>query len=239
MVTRRSVREWLEERFFVRIHMTLILAGTFLAGLVTTRLLMQLGVNALAVRYAIAVCLAYLVFLLLVKLWLLYVAWGGVEADVDPFDAVELGFDGARAVALQSDGGGDGFGSGLSGALDFGGDDLGGIVFMIVLIVIVLLLGGIAIYYIYMAPAVLGEAFFEVLLAASIARRAKKAEGAGWLGAVSRATMLPFVGVLALSILLGWLAQRHCPDALKLRDAVSCEAVHHRGAEDTEGDGEL
>jgi hypothetical protein len=233
MVTRRSVREWLEERFFLRIHMTLILAGTFLAGLVVTRMLMELGVNTLPVRYAIAVCLAYGVFLVLVKLWLLYVGSDG-EASLDPEDAAELAFDGARAVALHSDGGGGGGGASLD--LDLG-DDLGGILFMIVLIVIVLLLGGIAIYYIYMAPAVLGEAFFEVVLAASIARRAKKAEGAGWLGAVWRATVLPFVGVLALSIVLGWLAQRHCPEALKLRDAVSCESVHHGGAEVTEGDG--
>lgn len=226
MVTRRSVREWLEGRFFLRIHMTLILAGTFLAGLVTTRVLMGLGVNTLAVRYAIAVCLAYLVFLGLVKLWLLYVGSDG-DASLDPEDAIELSFDGARAVALHSGGGGSGGGGSGSGSpwdLDLG-DDLGGLIFMIALIVIVVLLGGIAIYYIYMAPAVLGEAFFEVVLAASIARRARKAEGAGWLGAVWRATVWPFLGVLALSIVLGWLAQRHCPEALKLRDAVSCQSV--------------
>lgn len=219
MVTRRSVREWLEGRFFLRIHMTIILAGTFLAGLVATRVLMALGVNVLAARYAIAVCLAYLVFLVLVKLWLLYVGSDG-DASLDPEDAIEVSLDGARAVALHGDGGG----GGSSWDVDLG-DDLGGILFMIALIVIVLLLGGIAIYYIYMAPAVLGEAFFEVVLAASIARRAKKAEGAGWLGAVWRATVLPFLGVLALSIVLGWLAQRHCPEALELRDAVSCGSV--------------
>lgn len=222
MVTRRSVREWLEGRFFLRIHMTLILAGTFLAGLVTTRVLMGLGVNTLAVRYAIAVCLAYLVFLGLVKLWLLYVGSDGEASVEDPEDAIELAVDGARVMTLHSGGGGSGGGS--TWDLDLG-DDLGGLIFMIALIVIVVLLGGIAIYYIYMAPAVLGEAFFEVVLAASIARRARKAEGAGWLGAVWRATVWPFLGVLALSIVLGWLAQRHCPEALKLRDAVSCESV--------------
>lgn len=224
MVTRKSVRAWLEGRFFLRIHMTLILAGTFLAGLVATRVLMTLGVNTLAVRYALAVCLAYAVFLGLVKLWLLYVGSDGdASVDIDAEDAIELGADGARVVSLHSSGGGSG-GGGSSWDLDFG-DDLGGLIFMIVLIVIVLLLGGIAIYFIYMAPAVLGEAFFEVVLAASIARRARRAEGAGWLGAVWRATVWPFLGVLALSIVLGWLAQRHCPEALKLRDAVNCGSV--------------
>ena len=188
MVTRRSVREWLEGRFFLRIHMTLILAGTFLAGLVTTRVLMGLGVNMLAVRYAIAVCLAYLVFLGLVKLWLLYVGSDGEASVEDPEDAIELAVDGARVMTLHSGGGGSG--SGSSWDLDLG-DDLGGLIFMIALIVIVVLLGGIAIYYIYMAPAVLGEAFFEVVLAASIARRARKAEGATARARTPRMTQSP------------------------------------------------
>lgn len=75
---------------------------------------------------------------------------------------------------------------------------------------------------VYTAPALLSEAAFEAVLAASIARRAKKSEGTGWIGAVTRATVVPFLAVLALSVLLGWLAQRRCPDALKLRDAVNC-----------------
>jgi hypothetical protein len=213
MMTRARVRQWLEDRFFLRIHMTLILLGTFLAGVVTTRALMAAGVNVLALRYAIAVCLAYLVFLVLVKLWLMYVGSGGESTlEVDVADELDL------PLHL---GGSGGSGSGSSLDVDLDGD-LEGIVFMIVLIAIVLLLGGIAIYFIYTAPALLSEAAFEAVLAASIARRAKRSEGTGWIGAVTRATVLPFLGVLALSVLLGWLAQRRCPEALKLRDAVSC-----------------
>lgn len=217
MLTRRRVREWLEERFFVRIHMTLILLGTTLAGVVATRTLMRLHVNVLALRYAIAVTLAYLVFLGLVKLWLLYVH---TDAEPDAMDVLDLAADAEIELPAVSSSG-----SGFSMPVDLDvdlGDDLTGIVFLIALILIVFLLGGIAIYYIAMAPAVLGEAAFEALLAASLARRAKKAEGAGWLRAVSRATVLPFVIVLAFSIFLGWIAQKHCPDAIKLRDAMSC-----------------
>ncbi|HET8774612.1 MAG TPA: hypothetical protein VFP80_12490 [Thermoanaerobaculia bacterium] len=218
-MTRARVRQWLEDRFFLRIHMTLILLGTFLGGLVATRMLMEMGVRVLALRYAIAVCLAYLVFLVLLKLWLMYVGSGG-HSPVDAGDGLDLALDeGPGAGSLRLSGGGSGSSSSLD--LDVGGD-LEGLIFMIVLIVIVLLLGGIAVYYIYTAPALLSEAAFEAVLAASIARRAKKSEGTGWLGAVTRATVGPFLAVLALSILLGWLAQRRCPDALKLRDAVNC-----------------
>ena len=216
MLTRRSVREWLEERFFVRLHMTVILLGTTLAGVVATRTLMRLHVNVLALRYAIAVTLAYLVFLGLVKLWLLYVN-ADTESDVlDAVDLTDVVID-AELPAVS----GSGFSLPIDANLDLG-DDLTGILFLIALILIVFLLGGIAIYYIAMAPAVLGEAAFEALLAASLVRRAKKAESSGWLRAVSRATVLPFVLVLAFSIFLGWIAQKHCPDAIKLRDAVTC-----------------
>ncbi len=216
MTTKARVRQWLEQRFFLRIHMTLILGGTFLAGVVTTRMLMLGGVNVLAVRYAIAICLAYFVFLVLVRLWLMYVGSGG-QAHVDVGDTIDVALsEGQPMASLHSSGGG---GGGFD--LDLGGD-LGDIVFMIVLIVIVLLLGGLAIYFIYTAPALLSEAAFEAVLAASIARRAKKAEGSGWISVVWRATVWPFVAVLALSVLLGWLAQRRCPDALRLRDAISC-----------------
>lgn len=218
-MTRARVRQWLEDRFFLRIHMTLILLGTFLGGLVATRMLMKLGVNVLALRYGIAVCLAYLVFLVLLKLWLMYVGSGG-HSPVDAGDGLDLVLDegpGVRTLHASRGGGG----SSSSFDLDVDGD-LEGLIFMIVLIAVVLLLGGIAVYYVYTAPALLSEAAFEAVLAGSIARRAKKSEGTGWIGAVTRATVVPFLAVLALSILLGWLAQRRCPDALKLRDAVNC-----------------
>ncbi|HEX6095336.1 MAG TPA: hypothetical protein VF432_03345 [Thermoanaerobaculia bacterium] len=220
MTTRARMRQWLEDRFFLRIHMTLILLGTFLAGVVTTRVLMAAGLDVLALRYAIAVCLAYLVFLVLVKLWLMYVRSGESSLDmVDIGDGLELVLpDGAKVSSLHAGGS---RGSGSSFDLDFGGD-LEGVVIMIVLITILLLLGGAAIYYIYTAPVLLSEAAFEAVLAASIARRAKRSEGTGWIGAVTRATVLPFVVVLALSIFLGLLAQGRCPEALKLRDALRC-----------------
>jgi hypothetical protein len=219
MLTKGRLREWLEDRFFLRIHMTLILAGTFLAGVVTTRVLMLMGVNVLALRYAIAICIAYLMFLVLVKLWLMYVGSGG-HAPFDAGDAVDLALGDAPNVGPLRASGRSGGGS-SSWDLDLGGD-VGDIVFIFVLVLVVLLVGGIAIYFIYTAPALLSEAAFEAVLAASIARRAKRAEGSGWIGAVWRATVLPFIAVLALSVLLGWLAQHRCPDALRLRDAWNC-----------------
>jgi len=63
----------LKRRFFLRFHVSLILAFTFCAGLVTTRCLLWLGVDTMWVRYLMAMGVAYGAFLLGVRMWLAYV----------------------------------------------------------------------------------------------------------------------------------------------------------------------
>ena len=42
------------------------------------------------------------------------------------------------------------------------------------------------------------------------------------MGLIFRKTALPFVLVLVLSGVLGWVAQKRCPAARRLREAISC-----------------
>jgi hypothetical protein len=44
----------------------------------------------------------------------------------------------------------------------------------------------------------------------------------GWVGSIVRSTALPFLLVLALGIGLGWFAQKRCPSATRLHDAIYC-----------------
>jgi hypothetical protein len=219
MLTKARVREWLEERFFLRIHMTLILGGTFLAGLVATRLLMEGGVNNLALRYVTAVGAAYFVFLVLIRLWLAYVGSGGQGYDFTG-DAIDAGgrlVPDVPAPRFKGSGSKGSWTDGIGG----GGGDLEDLVVIVLLLVLVVCICGFAIYFIYTAPALLSEAAFEAALAASLVRQTKDAAG-GWMSSVWRATMWPFLVVLVLSGLLGWSAQKACPDARRLRDAISC-----------------
>ncbi len=219
MLSRHQVRQWLEERFLLRLHMTFILGGTFVIGLVTTRMLMMSGVNNLVVRYVAAVAVAYLFFLVLVKIWLMYVGSNrAVEIDGD---AVEWMIPDAPKDAPSFHGGGS-KGS-WGGDISLGGD-LDDLILIIVLIVFVLFVAGFAIYFIYTAPAILSEAAFEAALAGALARRTKKATGPGWVGAITRATIWPFLGVLVLSGLLGYFAQRACPGATRLGQALQCDS---------------
>ena len=249
----------LKHRFFLRLHMTVILGGTFTAGLVTTRLLFLVHVNNLAVRYAIAVCAAYAVFLGFIRLWLAYVGYLALRSSWG--DALNFNSDGVGVPSLHgsgggggdvprfSGGGGSGGGGGATGSwgegstqaqaivapvqsspaphggggfkfdLDFGGDDMG---LLILVIALVLAIALAAFYVIYAAPAILTEAAFHAVLAASLARRAKNISVGGWEGSVFRATVLPFLAVLALATVTGWYAHRHCPGATRLRDALHC-----------------
>ena len=63
----------LKRRFFLRFHISLILVFTFCAGLATTRVLLWLGMKAMWLRYLAAMLVAYVAFLVGVRLWLAYV----------------------------------------------------------------------------------------------------------------------------------------------------------------------
>ena len=62
------------ERFFVRFHMTMLLTGVCAAGLIASKLLLELGLRSMLVRYLIAVCVSYAIFFLLMRIWLGYVS---------------------------------------------------------------------------------------------------------------------------------------------------------------------
>lgn len=250
-LTKARVKEWLERRFFLRVHMSVILGGTFLAGLAATKLLLVLHVDRLALRYGLAVVAAWLSFLLFIRLWLDYVRRER-SIDVDG-DSIDFGFEigGEAADAVEFSGGGGGFeGGGASGSwgdaavaqplkaaprggggssFDLGLDlDAEGCAILILLgaLVAALLVAGV--YLIWTAPAILAEAAFEAALAAALLKRAKKVDRPGWIGAVWRATFWPFLAILLLSVTLGWAVQKKCPEAKRVRDAFTCGDARKR-----------
>ncbi len=78
----------LKERLFLRFHMSLILIGTALVGLLASKILLIAHVDNIVIRYPIAVFVSYLVFFGFMKLWLLYVASSSVRKSYDAGDAV-------------------------------------------------------------------------------------------------------------------------------------------------------
>ncbi len=71
---KNRLTRFLKERFFLRFHMSLMLSGSFLFGMLASKGLLVLGLNRMIIRYPIAVVCSYLAFFGFMKLWLAYIS---------------------------------------------------------------------------------------------------------------------------------------------------------------------
>jgi hypothetical protein len=65
-------RSALTHRYFIRLHMTVMMALVVMSGLLSSRLLLRAGVTHMGIRYPISVAISYLAFFALVRLWIAY-----------------------------------------------------------------------------------------------------------------------------------------------------------------------
>ena len=116
-----ALRKTINARFAVRVHCTLILLACFGMGLLVTKLMLIVGVQAMWLRYAVALVAAYLTFLLGVRIWLRY---AGFDRPILPSRRSSL----AGNLDLPDFGGSGGGGSGGGGGsiLRGGGGRSGG-----------------------------------------------------------------------------------------------------------------
>ena len=244
----RGVRDKLRRRivsqYFVRFHMSLIVAATIASGLGSSRLLLEAGLASVLIRYPLCVLAAYGIFVGLIRLWVFYVSlsYRRPRLPDDDFGMTDWAEDLLENRGSGVDvrfGGGDSGGAGASDAWNSaeaapvrpsGGSkfpSLGGSIdddFWIVILVIALVVGifGAGAYVIYIAPQMLPEVALNALLAPALARAAKKAEAEGWLTSVVRSTWIPAAIVLLLTVALAAGVRYHCPSASKLMDAFTC-----------------
>ncbi|MGE5700197.1 MAG: hypothetical protein ACM31N_09080 [Deltaproteobacteria bacterium] len=102
--------------FLVRFHMAIILIGTALSGILYSKILLELNLHSMVVRFPIAVALSYLTFFLFVKLWLGYVSRASAQSK-ETADGVDV----ADALFLS-----DGVGAAGPDPVSFGGGGSGG-----------------------------------------------------------------------------------------------------------------
>lgn len=120
------------KRFFVRFHISLILAFAFTAGLLATKGFLALGLETMHWRWPLALLVAYGAFLLGVRVWLSYVGLGRYLDD-DKDNDIDLG-DAADAVSnLVPDGSielpdlsGSGIGDSVGSVIEHAGGGGGG-----------------------------------------------------------------------------------------------------------------
>ena len=204
------IKRRLEHDGFPRIQMSLIVGLTGAAGLLFSFVLLQLGVTSMALRYPLALLLAYGVFLVLLWLWLRTKAED--YADMPDFSGSGSGGPGDCGPAF--DGGGGHFGGGgasgsfdgpasfapvesdaspladAAGAVGDGADELA-----IPLLVVAFALGLslASLYVVYAAPMLFAELLVDGALSYALYRRIKAADSPHWLESAVRRTALPFV----------------------------------------------
>jgi hypothetical protein len=203
---------------WVRFHMGLILVAVLVSGVVASRQLLHLGVRSMAVRYPVAALAGYLLFFVGVRVWLWYARLSLPREFEQQLVKVE---EGKMDPAVPPPETGRGWAECDGIDLPFDADPEGCLASVVVFILLVALFGAAA-YTIAEAPGILGEAIVQVVLAASLRRRASAINQPHWSGSVLRATWVPALITIIVACLGGYLLQVHCPSAARLLDVIHC-----------------
>lgn len=227
-----ALRRGLEAHSFPRLQMALIVALTGLGGGLASFGLLHAGVDSMALRYPLALGLAYGLFLLLLWLWLRTRA----EDYTDLPDPSVLLPDATPGPAPWGSGGGGDFGGGGASAsfddlqpaavLDAEpGQALGRAVGaaaegeeLAIPLLALLLAAGMALaslWLVYLAPVLFAELLLDGALAFGLYRHLRH-DGDHWLGTAVRRTVWPFVLTALFLALVGLGLQQAAPGARTL-----------------------
>lgn len=220
---------------FPRLQMFILVSLTGLAGFAASAAMLAAGVDTMALRYTLAMGVAYLAFLLLLWLWLRTSA--ADYLDVMPY----AGSDGDASAKDTGDdftGGGGSFdGGGASANVDFGAQDsaidaiadnplevVSEADETTIPLVVILLAVGIALsslFVIWSAPILFAEILVDALLAAGLYRRLRVLEPQHWMLAALRRTIIPFVLTTLTVAAAGWGMQAYAPEARSLGEVLA------------------
>ncbi|MEO6854002.1 MAG: hypothetical protein ABI410_13535 [Rhodoferax sp.] len=240
-------QQQLQQNGYPRLQMALLVALTGLSGLLASFVMLGQGVTAMALRYPLALLVAYLVFLVLLWLWLRSRADDYLEVP-DLLQEIPTGNGTSSGVPLRSGSGGDFGGGGASASFDTTGsinppsvetnlgDGLGDALGSVAdadewaIPLVVLLLGaGLALsmlYMVYAAPVLFAELLLDGVLSASLYRNLRGLQRQHWLTSAFRRTALPFVLTGVFLCLSGWAMQAYAPHAHSIGDVL--QQLHHR-----------
>lgn len=111
----------LTHRYFIRVHMTVMLGLVLLSGVLAGRLLWMAGVTNMGFRYPAAVLVSYAAFFGLIRLWLAYVCRADRAGRASAREASSGGSSSASGWTLGGGSGSGGSGGGSSSLVGGGG----------------------------------------------------------------------------------------------------------------------
>jgi hypothetical protein len=230
----QRVEQMLLATSFPRLHMVLILSLAAVGAFLTSATLVALGVDSMAVRYALAVVGGYFFFLGFVRVWIAYQTrnWsfgrrtqqrqttrsesldiGNVDLpDLSAFSSIDMAFSGGGgdfggAGASGSFGTGDSASSALDGVS--GGDGEG----VAIVIAVVALLGGLIAlgFVVYSSPILLAEVLLDVAVVGALYRKNQRHERGHWAAGVLSRTYKPALVLTLFAAIFGAAIQSLAP----------------------------
>jgi len=213
--------------------MTVIVVATGLAGFGASAALLGLGMSSIPVRYAVAMLVAYAVFLLLVRLWAEYqrrrlqrdsrvlTTWspplskGGKTRS----GAAQGGAGTALRARPTSDSRAHQSASeaGVAGESVLQAVDLDEL-----LLPLAVLAGGLAaaVYVVSAAPLLLAEVLLDVVLVSGLYHRLRTLEPQSWLATAVRRTWRPVAAATVLVAVVGFVVQTMVPQIHSIGDVL-------------------
>lgn len=241
-----NYKRQLERDSFPRLQMGFIVTLTGGVGLLVSFLLLQSGMDSMALRYPIALAVAYLAFLLFLWIWLRTKAEDFVDIP-DLSNAMPNLSGSGHSAPFQSGGGGDFGGGGASGSFDgpssqsFAGvddstgdsigDALGSVgdadelAIPIIAIVFALGMAVASLYVVYLAPTLFAELLVDGVLSYTLYRHLHKVETHFWLSTAFERTVLPFLMTAIFLAIVGAAMAHYAPGAKSIG-----EVIHYSGS---------
>jgi len=226
--------------------MFILVTLTGLAGFGASVAMLAAGVETMALRYMLAMGIAYIVFLLLLWIWLRTSAGDYQDVPVVSKSGDGAGFDAVRDGSSDFAGGGGSFAcGGASGNVDFGagakadvssGDgtveaagsgpfdvigqaDEGAIPLAVILLALGIALSSL--FVIWSAPVLFAEILVDALLAAGLYRRLRVMDPRQWMVAALKRTLVPFILTTLTLAAAGWGMQAYAPHSRSLGDVLA------------------
>lgn len=226
-------RQHLQRRGWPRLQMALIVALTGAAGFLASHLLRVAGIDAMLLRYPMAVVLAYGVFLLLMWIWIRW-RWDNVLDGLSPDVGGGSSAHGTAGGPAWNGAGGRSGGGGASaswsdsaahsdagvGEVPLAGlaEDEAGLPVLAILGIVALVATVVlaSVWVVWSAPVLMAELLVDAAIAGGLYRRMQGMQEQGWWRVCVTHTIWPLLGLLLFFAIVGWLAQQLVPGAASL-----------------------
>lgn len=193
----------------------MIVLATGFAGFLASYVMLRIGVESMALRYPLAVAVAYVAFLGLLWCWL---RLRGTEEDaIDVMDASTPSSSSRSDDGGWSDAGGADFDAGSGDGLDLG--DAGSLDEGLFVVVVLVVLFGVFVLVaslVWSAPILFAEILLDAALAAGLYRRLRRASSTHWLESAVSRTWKYFVGFAVILAIAGFAMQAYAPEAVSV-----------------------